>query len=372
MDDLLSPEVIGELATVVSASVPGRELPSLRAAQTAVTDRRLRGRVDVVRDALLNDLPDGFDAVEGLVPDLLASPNFAGWMIWPVTEFVTHRALRSGTTEHFDSALDLLADLTSGLTAEFAIRDLLLARPERALAVMGGWVRSDDEHVRRLASEGSRAYLPWAKRVHWLLTHPEATLGILDGLRSDSSEYVRRSAANHLNDLSRVDPNVVLRTAERWASEPDSYTTWVLRRGLRTLVKEGRPEALALLGFSGDGLVVTEPFLSASDVAMGGTVEFSSRISNTGTAPATVAVDYSIGFLRANGSVSPKTFKLATRQIAPGETVTVTKTHSFRPITTRVYYPGAHFVTVQANGVVSARAEFRVHGNVANDGTTAG
>jgi hypothetical protein len=73
-----------------------------------------------------------------------------------------------------------------------------------------------------------------------------------------------------------------------------------------------------------------------------------------------VAIDYAIGFLRANGSVSPKTFKLGSRSLAPGETVVVTKSHSFRPITTRVYYPGAHFITVQANGLLSPRADFLV------------
>jgi hypothetical protein len=95
-------------------------------------------------------------------------------------------------------------------------------------------------------------------------------------------------------------------------------------------------------------------------IEWGGTVEFAAEIANTGAAPAVVAIDYSIGFLRANGSVSPKTFKLGSRQIAPGESIVVSKTHSFRPITTKVYYPGSHFVTVQANGVLSPRSEFLV------------
>ncbi len=74
--------------------------------------------------------------------------------------------------------------------------------------------------------------------------------------------------------------------------------------------------------------------------------------------PAKAAIDYSIGFQRANGTVSAKTFKLTSRRIGPGETVTVRKTHSFRPITTRSYYPGQHYVVVQANGVASAPADF--------------
>ncbi|MFU8947392.1 DNA alkylation repair protein [Mycetocola zhadangensis] len=360
MDDLLSPEVVARLAAAVSTAMPGRELPSLVRAQTAVVDRRLRERVDIVRDALLADLPEGFDVVEALVPELSTSPLFSGWMIWPVTELVTQRALRSGSTEHFDSALELLAQLTVGLTAEFAVRDLLNERPERALSTMRTWLEHEDENVRRLATEGSRAYLPWAKRVPWLIAHPSATQHILNAAYRDPAEYVRRSAANHLNDLSRIDPDLVAATAGRWAEHPDDNTAWVLRSSLRTLVKRGNPEALALLGFSGDGLSVAQPRLSADAIEWGGTVEFTAEVTNGGSSPAVVAIDYAIGFLRANGSVSPKTFKLGSRSLAPGETVVVTKSHSFRPITTRVYYPGAHFITVQANGLLSPPAEFLV------------
>ena len=71
-----------------------------------------------------------------------------------------------------------------------------------------------------------------------------------------------------------------------------------------------------------------------------------------------MAIDYSIGFRRANGSVSAKTFKLGKRRIAASGSAVVTKTHSFRPITTRTYYPGPHYVTVQANGVLSSPEGF--------------
>ncbi|WP_229727904.1 DNA alkylation repair protein [Mycetocola zhadangensis] len=360
MDDLLSPDVVARLTTAISSAAPGLDLPSMTSAQSAVRDKRLRGRVDVVRDALLSDLPGGFDTVEGIVPHLLRDPLFAGWMIWPVTELVTHRALRSGSTEHFDSAMELLARLTVELTAEFAVRDLLNERPERALSIMHSWTSHDNEHVRRLATEGSRAYLPWARRVPWLLENPESTMGILHATYRDSAEYVRRSTANHLNDLSRIDPAIVTATAARWAEDPDGNTAWVIRHALRNLVKRGDQRALTLLGFSGDGLVVAQPQLAENVIEWGGTVEFTADVTNTGSTAAVVAVDYSVGFTRANGSVSPKTFKLGSRSLAPGETVTVSKSHSFRPITTKVYYPGRHFIAVQANGVLSPQAEFLV------------
>ena len=46
-------------------------------------------------------------------------------MIWPVTEAVAVTATRSGSESDFDEGMALLAELTSRLTAEFAIRTFL-------------------------------------------------------------------------------------------------------------------------------------------------------------------------------------------------------------------------------------------------------
>ncbi len=110
------------------------------------------------------------------------------------------------------------------------------------------WTASGDEHVRRLASEGTRPFLPWAKRCGDPGPTPRSTLPILDALCNDASEYVRRSVANHLNDLSRQQPDIVVETATRWLAEPDANADRLVRHALRTLVKKGHPGALALLG----------------------------------------------------------------------------------------------------------------------------
>ncbi|MBF4461761.1 MULTISPECIES: DNA alkylation repair protein [unclassified Rathayibacter] len=361
MDELINSTVVDHLRSSLHAVQPTLDLSTLTETRTALGEMRLRDRVDLVRDALLTDLPSHFASSERIVQEVLSVPEFAGWMIWPTTEFVAARALEDGSTGAFDAAMMLLARLTVGLSSEFAIRDMLIARPERALGIIRTWTEHENEHVRRLTSEGTRAYLPWAKRVPWLIENPDATRGILDTLYRDAAEYVRRSVANHLNDLSRVDPALVTRTAQGWTERADAHTPWVIRRGLRTLVKNADPEALTLLGYSGTRLRVGLPQLSSTTVRFEEALTFTAVITNDGDTDATVAIDYSIGFLRSNGTISPKTFKLTSRTIAPGESVTVAKIHSFRRITTRTYYPGTHFVTVQANGTRSPRADFTVH-----------
>ena len=358
MDELITPKVVRALTDSLMAASSSLEPSQLRKAEGAILEKKLRQRVDLVRDALLADVRGDFAGMQHVITQGLKQKRFAGWMIWPVTEAVSARALASGSVHDFDAGMDLLAQLTPRLSSEFAVRDLLNARPERALAKMTEWAADDDEHVRRLATEGSRAYLPWARKVAWLIENPRATRAILDTTYRDSSEYVRRSTANHLNDLSRVDASVVTDIATGWAVAPDANTPWVTRHGLRTLLKRADPTALSLVGFTGSELDVTKPELAEDTVAWGGSIRFTARVTNRGPTEALVAIDYLMGFVRASGTISQKAFKLAVRRIPAGETIEISKAHSFRSITTRSYYPGGHSVTVQANGVVSEPVYF--------------
>ncbi|MDN0199277.1 DNA alkylation repair protein [Streptomyces sp. S.PNR 29] len=290
------------------------------------------------------------------------APDFTGWLIWPVTSALATRAVQEGSTAAFDDAMALLADLTGRHTAEFAIRTLLRHDLGRALGIIGKWTGSAGIHVRRLASEGTRPYLPWAVRVPDLIVRPGASLPILDALHRDESEYVRRSVANHLNDLSRDHPDLVIDTARRWLADPGTATERLVRHGLRTLVKRGHPGALDLLGFAPAALEVDGPHLDHHTVPFGGSVRFTASIRNTGDARARLVIDYIVHHRKANGGQSGKTFKLTTRTLAPGEGIQVARKHSFRPITTRRYYPGQHGISLQINGVESARADFELVG----------
>jgi 3-methyladenine DNA glycosylase AlkC len=256
-DELLNAAAVLALAKCLSPA------PKTRKAASRLDGLGLRERSDLVRDALLNDLPKDYAAFGQAVRAALADPEFTGWMIWPVTSATSARALEDGSGEAFDSALALLADLTPRLTAEFGIRPLLDADLGRALPIVLTWTKHPDEHVRRLASEGTRPLLPWAKRVRAIIEDPAATVPVLDVLHRDESEYVRRSVANHLNDISRRDPDLAAAVASRWL-QADPGTLPLVRHAMRTLIKQGHPEALALLGFAPpDGLTVDGPELDA-------------------------------------------------------------------------------------------------------------
>jgi 3-methyladenine DNA glycosylase AlkC len=360
MDELINPASLRSLTQCLQSAAPEFTPQHLRRASRKLDGLKLRARTDLVAAALLADLPADYRKVAGTYRRALLDPAFAGWMLWPVTETVTTLALAATQSAAFTDGLLLLSQLTPRLTSEFAIRRFLAADLDRALAVITGWSADPDPAVRRLASEGTRSFLPWAIRVPALLEHPSSTVPIIDALYRDEDEAVRRSVANHLNDLSRQSPDLVAQVATRWLADPAPTTRPLVRHGLRTLIKKGQPAALALLGFGQPKIVVGKVDLDRTTVTAPGDLGFGFVVTNADSVPATLAIDYAVDYLKSNGGHREKVFKLATKTLRPGEQIRLTKKHAFRPMTTRVHYAGEHHLELQINGQRYPGASFRL------------
>jgi hypothetical protein len=171
--------------------------------------------------------------------------------------------------------------------------------------------------------------------------------------------YVRKSVANHLNDIAKDHPERVVEVAARWYAEGSEEARWIVRHGLRTLVKQGDPLALALLGFDTKATVHAVRFeIQPEAIQIRDALRLALALTNEGDTAQEVVLDLRVHFVKANGKSSPKVFKWTTRQLQPGETVTFAKTLPIRPVTTRRLYPGRHVVEVQVNGQVVAAATF--------------
>ncbi|MCZ2839625.1 DNA alkylation repair protein [Modestobacter sp. VKM Ac-2985] len=367
-EELIGPQVATTLFHSIQAAAPGRTLRALPHVAGALDGLTVRERADLLRDALLADVPGDHRALADVVRAAAdADPAFGGWLIWPVTTAVASRAVQQGTEEAFLDAMAILAELTGRLTSEFAVRPLLRQDLDLALESVRRWTSSPDDHVRRLASEGTRPYLPWSTRVPELLHRPGITVPILDALYRDESDYVRRSVANHLNDLSRDEPDLVIDTAGRWLGDAAPTTPALVRHGLRTLVKRGHPGALGLLGFTPASVDVDGPHVLEDEVPWGGSVRFRAVLCNVGAESARLAIDYVVHHRKAGGGTSAKTFKLTSRTLAAGEELEIHREHSFREITTRRYHPGAHAIALQVNGVLTGPATFELLPRTEND-----
>ncbi|WP_458083915.1 DNA alkylation repair protein [Streptomyces malaysiensis] len=362
-DELISPDGIRRLAAILQKSSPApSRWQSVADSSTTLGPLGLSERARSVADALLADCGRDYERLAHAVRKGLTLPDLTGWMIWPVGEAVAVAATEAADGQYFDDGLDLLAELTPRLTSEFALRTFLNQDLERTLAAALTWTDSPDPAVRRLASEGSRPKLPWARQVPELNRDPGATVPVLDKLHSDISPDVRRSVANHVNDISRLDAELATKVAARWTHNPAPTTPALVRHAMRTLVKKGDPAALELVGFHGgrEDLQVVGPLLTETAIPHGGTLVFTASVTNVSDRPVSLAIDYVVHHLKANGKLAPKVFKLTKRNLAPAESVDVTRNHSFRPISTRVYYPGTHAVQLQVNGHQFGLTEFRL------------
>jgi 3-methyladenine DNA glycosylase AlkC len=325
----------------------------------ALEPLELLARVDLLADRLARVLPGSFPEAVAVLWRALESPTFTGWMTLPCGTFVA----RSGIDEP-EIALPLLAGLTPRWSSEAPIRPFIERHAEVTYDHLRRWCDDDDEHVRRLVSEGTRPRLPWAPLLRGLIADPSPNLPLLDALVDDPSPYVRRSVANHLNDITKDHPALALDLAAQWVTRGDG-PTWVVRHGLRSLVKRGDARALGLLGIDTTSTFeLVDLVLDQERIAIGDAVSFTfTLVLPAGSeGPRDAIIDYRIHYAGARGTKAPKVFKLTRRTLEPGRSVTIIRRHRFEHVSIRPIHPGRHTIDIQVNGVVLGSAAVDVDG----------
>jgi len=363
-DQLFNAESLGDLADEFAASVAGFERDAFhRAALSGVADRSLLACLDWFADCLepylAADFPAMADQLEATMPaplDPSRRDDDFGRFIHALPGVL---AVRHGLEDHRDRALDLLYAATQRFSMEFYIRPFLNRWPEETLARLAGWVRDDNYHVRRLVSEGTRPRLPWARKVD---VTRDQTLPLLDLLQADGTRFVTRSVANHLNDVAKSDPGAVLERLAAWEADGrqrEDERAWMRRHALRTLIKQGHSDAMAMLGYAADAPVEATVHVATPRVAMGAALAFEVVLNARATLP--VLVDYRIRFPRPGGKSGEKVFKLKAGEVRAGKALVLKKLHKLKAnATTFELHPGVHGLVVQVNGVDRAEAEFEI------------
>jgi 3-methyladenine DNA glycosylase AlkC len=262
---------------------------------------------------------------------------------------------------HLDEAMAAQHALTQRFTAEFSLRPYLQQQTEATLVHLNAWAADESTHVRRAVSESTRPRLPWAPRLRVFDDDPEPVLALLSRLRDDPSSYVRRSVANHLNDREKSHPDRLLSLAREWLDGPAVPSTReaLVRHALRTAIKRGDPQALALFGHGKPSVIlVAKPRVQPAQVLIGERVELCCELHNPTDRAASVLADWRVHYVKADGSHSPKVFKGQELTLASGARVDLRKTLSLRQMTTRTHHPGRHRVELALNGQPHAVGHF--------------
>lgn len=162
--------------------------------------------------------------------------------------------------------------------------------------------------------------------------------------------------ANNLNDISKDNPEIVVATVKKWLPGASKERQWIIRHALRTLLKQGNRDALALLGYSAPRISHVKLKLDNQRAPREGALGF--HFSFTSGKTQKLMIDYRVHYMKANGRLAPKTFKLAIKNPKMGEIISLSKKHSFKSISTRKHYAGKHELELIVNGHTVQKTKF--------------
>ncbi|MBY0537991.1 hypothetical protein K2P47_01180 [Patescibacteria group bacterium] len=324
----------------------------------------LKDRINWITEVLAKHLPADPEAAMKLIVAALPPPldptktddDFGRFILAPLGEYVVRHGC---SKKYLKQSLATLKQITMRFSMEDAMRTFLNNFPTETLAEYDKWVSDKNYHVRRLVSESTRPSLPWSQKIG---IDYQVPVTYLDKLHADTTRYVTRSVANHVNDISKKDGELVVRTLKRWHKEQTQNPLeldWLTRHALRTLVKRGDVQALGLLGYSAHTAPVVSNFAVPKKVRAGDRLQFSFDV--TSSISQNLLIDYVIDFVKLNGGTKPKVFKIKKVSALPQAIISVEKNHHLKAdATTFKLNAGTHSLTIQINGQKLATAQFEV------------
>ncbi len=351
-DMFFTPDSMDAFAEAIQSACPEFDTERFKALvfDGSFEGKEVKDRMSHTTRCLRQALPAAYpEALEVLVE---ATPHVKGFESMCLPDFIEQYGM-----EDWDRSLEALGRISRRITGELAIRPFLDKDPERVLPFLSTWAEDESHTLRRLVSEGTRPRLPWAMALPRFKKDPRMMLPFLEKLKDDESEDVRRSVSNHLNDISKDNPEIALEVCGRWYGQSED-TDRIVKHACRTLLKAGDKRALQIFGYSDPASMRVEGLsLEAEAFSIGSELRFSYdlHLQEGGK----VRLEYAITYVKARGKQSRKVFKQTENQYSPG-VYSFKRKHSFADMSTRKHYPGTHRLEVVVNGEEKASAPFDV------------
>ncbi len=352
-DQFFNPAFSLKLAQLIQEDYPIDITQFTNKLNQAYPRQELLERVTHTVTMIYETLPQDYEKALDILFKTASNINGFQGIIFP--QYVSTYGLH-----HYDISLDALKFFTQYSTSEFAIRHFLKQDLLKTLTVMKGWAKDKNEHVRRLASEGSRPRLPWSFKLIEIEKTPELCLNILEQLKADDSEYVRKSIANHLNDISKAHPQFLIDVLSKW-DLTQKHTKWIANHAMRTLIKQGNKEALSLKGYGiSPSISIKKININPTLITLGDSLVFSFEIESTSQQLQNLNIDYIIHYMKNNGKTAPKVFKLKELILQANDKTLLKKKHAFKNFTTRKHYQGIHHIEILINGQKFNKTSFEL------------
>lgn len=324
----------------------------------SLLDLELKERMTLICEVLAEFLPNDFDESVDIMVESLPEVEVIGenddFIFGSYCEFLSTFGCNEENLEKSFYGFEKFSDFFSG---EFAIRDFINKFPNETFEFLEMMSEHSNFMCRRLPSEGMRPKLPWAKKINF---DYKVGAKLLDNLFFDSERIVTRSVANHLNDISKIDSNLVLKILRKWkesSKQDEKEMEYIINHSLRTLIKQGDKNTMEFLGFSSSPRVCILNFnLVCDKIKLGESLEFNFDILSE--KDENLIVDYKITYPNPNGRLSTKVFKIKKFGLGSGQRVSLNKKHKFVSMSTKKLYSGKYKIELLINGNIFGEREF--------------
>lgn len=318
----------------------------------------LKQRISHISNILEKYLPKSYEKsleiIINSLPDLKENwkldDNFWDFIFAPFWEFIARNWCNK---KYLEISLDALEKLTSRFSWEDAIRYFLNSYEKETFEEILIWSKSDNYHVRRLASEWTRPKLPWCQKIN---LDYKKTIKILDNLYTDKSRYVTRSVANHLNDIWKIDSKLVISTLEKWKKENiSSDLDYIISHSTRNLVKLWDKNTLIFLWYSPNPKINFKGLeIKNKNISIWEKLEFEIKINSKGKQ--NLIIDYRLYFPNKIWKYLTKVFKIKKWEFIWD--LTISKFHKFDLMTTRKLFEWEHFIEIIINWKIFKKESF--------------
>lgn len=325
----------------------------------------LKARIFCISEQLKKYLPNDFRLALSIILQALPKEldrsktdnDFGDFILVALSVFVAKNGLQD---KYLNLSFNALAEMTKRFSVEDSIRYFINQYPNQSFAFMQKMANSNHYHQRRLASEGLRPKLPWCIAIDF---DYKKSITILDNLYDDDTRFVLRSVANHLNDIAKIDANLVVQTLQKWQQEGRQKNKkemqFLKKHALRTLIKKGNQDALKLLGFNAKPNISIANFkLKNSHINLGEYLQFDFDIH--ASSDEKLMIDYLIIYPTKNARISQKVFKIRQIIVKTNHLINLQKKHLFKLMSTKKLYTGTHKIHLQINGQIFAKSEFKL------------
>ena len=140
-------------------------------------EKELKSRMKHISENLRKSLPNDYQEALEILKS--AAPDFSGFEYMFFPGYVELYGL-----DEYEASIPALEYFTEFSSSEFAVRPFIEKYPNQMMSQMEEWAESDNHHIRRLASEGCRPRLPWAKALPDFKKNPKPVLRVLEKLKN--------------------------------------------------------------------------------------------------------------------------------------------------------------------------------------------